>query len=147
MFTFYHLCCVSPDYAPRYTAYCRVIKEKYLYGFLCTWENHICQFGEFVFILQSNRKPRTFSPGEQHVQNQKRETLMCIEELKLLGLIENKKESRKIWEYYDTKNQRECLGLRPGAQGSPTGIGQRGRREGGSECRIHVNPWLIHVNV
>ena len=48
---------------------------------------------------------------------------MCIEELKLLGLIENKKESRKIWEYYDTKNQRECLGLRPGAQGRPTGIG------------------------
>ena len=31
---------------------------------------------------------------------------MCIEELWLLGLIGNKKESRKSWEYYDIKNQR-----------------------------------------
>ena len=31
---------------------------------------------------------------------------MLIEKLWLLGLIENKKETRKSWEYYDTKNQR-----------------------------------------
>ena len=35
----------------------------------------------------------------------------------------------------------------PGALGRPRGIGWRGRWEGGSGCRIHVNPWLIHVNV
>ena len=76
--------------------------EKYLYGFLCIRENHICQFGEFVFILQSNRKQRTFSPKEQNVQNEKRETLMWIEDLWLLGLVEKEKEIRKSWEYYDT---------------------------------------------
>ena len=55
--------------------------EKCLYGFLYTRENHICQFGEFVFILQSNRKPRTLGPGEQNVQNLKSKTLMLTEEL------------------------------------------------------------------
>ena len=35
----------------------------------------------------------------------------------------------------------------PGALGRPRGIGWRGRWEGGSEWGIHVNPWLIHVNV
>ena len=38
-----------------------------------------------------------------------------------------------------------------GAQGWCTGKTQRDgwgqRREGGSGCRTHVNPWLIHVNV
>ena len=29
----------------------------------------------------------------------------------------------------------------------PTGIGRRGRWQGGSGWGIHVNPWLIHVNV
>ena len=38
---------------------------------------------------------------------------------------------------------RQALG--PGALGRPRGIGWRGRWEGGSG--IHVNPWLIHVNV
>ena len=33
------------------------------------------------------------------------------------------------------------------ALGRPRGIGWRGRWEGGSEWRIHVTPWLIHVNV
>ena len=33
--------------------------------------------------------------------------------------------------------------LRAGALGRPRGIGWRGIGEGG----IHVNPWLIHVNV
>ena len=30
---------------------------------------------------------------------------MWIEELWLLDLVEKKKETRKSWEYYDTKNQ------------------------------------------
>ena len=34
-----------------------------------------------------------------------------------------------------------------GALGRPGGIGWRGRWEGGSGWRIHLNPWLIHVNV
>ena len=37
--------------------------------------------------------------------------------------------------------------LRPGALGRPRGIGWRGRWEGGSGWGIHVNPWLINVNV
>ena len=37
--------------------------------------------------------------------------------------------------------------LGPGALGRAKGIGSRGRWEGGSEWGIHVNPWLIHVNV
>ena len=49
--------------------FCRVRMGKYLYGFLCIWENHILQNGEFVFILLCNRKPRTFSPREHYVQN------------------------------------------------------------------------------
>ena len=31
--------------------------------------------------------------------------------------------------------------------GRPRGIGWRGRWEGASGWGIHVNPWLIHVNV
>ena len=34
-----------------------------------------------------------------------------------------------------------------GALGRPSGMGWRGRREGGSGWGTHVNPWLIHVNV
>ena len=37
--------------------------------------------------------------------------------------------------------------LRAGALGRPRGMGWRGRRERGSGWGIHVNPWLIHVNV
>ena len=37
--------------------------------------------------------------------------------------------------------------LGPGALGRPRGIGWRGRWEGGSWWRTHVNPWLTHVNV
>ena len=37
--------------------------------------------------------------------------------------------------------------LRPGALGRPRGIGWRGRWEGGSGWGIHVNPWLININV
>ena len=33
------------------------------------------------------------------------------------------------------------------ALGRPRGIGWRGRWERGSGWGIHVNPWLIHVNV
>ena len=40
---------------------------------------------------------------------------------------------------------RQVLG--PGALGRPRGIGWRGRWDGGSGWRIHVYPWLIHVNV
>ena len=40
---------------------------------------------------------------------------------------------------------RQVLG--PGALGRPRGIGWRGRWEGGSGWGIHVNPWLIRVNV
>ena len=35
----------------------------------------------------------------------------------------------------------------PGALGRPRGIAWRGMWEGGSGWGIHVNPWLIHVNV
>ena len=37
--------------------------------------------------------------------------------------------------------------LGAGALGRPRGIGWRGRWEGGSGWGIHVNPWLIPVNV
>ena len=37
--------------------------------------------------------------------------------------------------------------LGPGALGRPIGIGWRGRWEGESGWGIHVNPWLIHVNI
>ena len=37
--------------------------------------------------------------------------------------------------------------LRPGALGRPRGIGWRGRWKGESGWGIHVNPWLILVNV
>ena len=40
---------------------------------------------------------------------------------------------------------RQVLGA--GALGRPTGMGWRGRWEGGSGWGIHVNPWLIHVSV
>ena len=40
---------------------------------------------------------------------------------------------------------RQVLG--PDALGRPRGIGWRGRWEGGLGWRIHVYPWLIHVNV
>ena len=108
MFTFYHSCFMPHDYAPMIYCvyYCRVRMEKCLYGFLCFWENHTYQFGEFVFIPQSNRKPRIFSPREQFVQNLRRETLIWAEKFWVLGLLERKNETRKSWEYYDTKNQR-----------------------------------------
>ena len=37
--------------------------------------------------------------------------------------------------------------LGPGVLGRPRGMGWGGKREGGSGWGIHVNPWLIHVNV
>ena len=37
--------------------------------------------------------------------------------------------------------------LGAGALGRPRGSGWRGRWEGGSGWGIHINPWLIHVNV
>ena len=37
--------------------------------------------------------------------------------------------------------------LRAGALGRPRGTGWRGRWEGGSGWGIHVNPWLIYINV
>ena len=40
---------------------------------------------------------------------------------------------------------RQALG--PGALGRPREIGWRGRWEGELGWGIHVNPWLIHVNV
>ena len=40
---------------------------------------------------------------------------------------------------------RQMLG--PGVLGRPRGIGWRGRQEGGLGWGIHVNPWLIYVNV
>ena len=40
---------------------------------------------------------------------------------------------------------RQVLGA--GTPGRPSGIGWRGRWEGGSGWGIHVNPWLIHVYV
>ena len=40
-----------------------------------------------------------------------------------------------------------CTRTGPGALGRARGIGSRGRWEGGLGWGIHVNPWLIHVNV
>ena len=40
---------------------------------------------------------------------------------------------------------RQALGA--GALGRSRGMGWGGRREGGSGCGTHVNPWLIHVHV
>ena len=40
---------------------------------------------------------------------------------------------------------RQVLGA--GTLGRPRGMGGEGKLEGGSGWRIHVNPWLIHVNV
>ena len=37
--------------------------------------------------------------------------------------------------------------LRAGTLGRPRGMGWRGRREKRSGGGIHVNPWLIHINV
>ena len=37
--------------------------------------------------------------------------------------------------------------LRAGALGRPRGMGWGGRWEGGSGWGIHVDPWLIHINV
>ena len=37
--------------------------------------------------------------------------------------------------------------LRAGALGRPRGMGWGGRREGGLGWGIHVNPWLVPVNV
>ena len=50
---------------------------------------------------------------------------------------------------HETSDRAWCLvpGPVPGALGRPRGIGWRGRWEGGSGWGIHVNPWLIHVNV
>ena len=45
--------------------------------------------------------------------------------------------------------QVECIRqvLRPGALGRPRGMWWRGMWEGESGWGLHVNPWLIHVNV
>ena len=43
--------------------------------------------------------------------------------------------------------QAGCMRHVPGALGRPRGIGWRGRWERGSGWGIHVNTWLIHVNV
>ena len=40
---------------------------------------------------------------------------------------------------------RQVLGA--GTLGRPRGMGWGGRWEGGSGWGLHVNPWLIHVNV
>ena len=43
--------------------------------------------------------------------------------------------------------QAGCMRHVPGTLGRPRGSGWRGRWERGSGWGIHVNPWLIHVNV
>jgi hypothetical protein len=47
-----------------------------------------------------------YSVQKSRMSRIRRETLMWIEALWLLGLIEKKKGMRKSWEYYDTENQR-----------------------------------------
>ena len=37
--------------------------------------------------------------------------------------------------------------LRAGTLGRPSGLGWRGRQEGGLGWGTHGNPWLVHVNV
>ena len=53
--------------------------------------------------------------------------------------------------YYLGRNRSPAGSMRqvlaPGTLGRPRGIGWRERWEGGSGWVIHVNPWLIHVNV
>ena len=48
-----------------------------------------------------------------------------------------------------TSSQVGCMrqALGPGALGRPRGSGWRGRWEGGSGWRTHVNPWLFHFTV
>ena len=63
---------------------------------------------------------------------------------KTIALIRHTFVSKVISLFY---NMLSSEVLRPGALGRAKGIGSRGRWEGGSEWGIHVNPWLIHVNV
>ena len=54
------------------------------------------------------------------------------------------------WNKYTIKGERHHqprLDAWDKSLGRPRGMGWRGRREGGSGWRTHVNPWLIHVNV
>ena len=43
--------------------------------YLCIMEDHLCQIGEFVIILQGSRKPGHFSAREQYVQNWQKENI------------------------------------------------------------------------
>ena len=72
---------------------------------LCIREDHLCQIGESVIILQGNRKPGHFSAREQYVQNWQKETLTGTDRLWVLRLIEKKQQPRNSWEYYDTKGK------------------------------------------
>ena len=55
------------------------------------------------------------------------------------------KNGMDLTEAEDIKKSGQVLG--PDALGRPRRIRWRGRWEGGSGRRIHVTPWLIHVNV
>ena len=133
MFTFYHSCCISPDCAPMIYCiyYCRLRTEKYMYGLLCIWENHICHFGEFASFYKTARNQEHFV--EESWMSRIRNFIMWIKELWLLVLVENKKESRKSWGYHDTKNQR--------------GLCRVKRRKGCERYRKWNRPWpILHVS-
>lgn len=83
---------------PRYSVYITIMLEwrKSYKDCLCIREHHLCQFGEFVLILQNNRKPGNFSARVQYVQNCKRETLTWIVVLWVMGLVDKNKQPNKL---------------------------------------------------
>ena len=134
MFTFYHSCCISPDCAPMIYCiyYCRLRTEKYMYGLLCIWANHICHFGEFASFYKTARNQEHFV--EESWMSRIRNFIMWIKELWLLVLVENK-ESRKNWEYHDKKKKNQ------------RGLCQVKRRKGCERYRKWNRPWpILHVS-
>ena len=89
------------------------------------------------------------------MQNRKRDTdvqnrlLDSVEEGKGGMFLENSTETSILSSVKQITAQVGCMRqvLRAGALGRPRGMGWGGRWEGGSGCRTHVNPWLIHVSV
>ena len=100
-----------------------------------------------------------FTSGGQSIELQHQSFQWIFREgrfpLGLTGLISL--QSKSLLPYHGSKApvlqrspaQVGCMRqvLRPGALGRPSGIGRRGWWEGGSGWGIHVNPWLILVNV
>ena len=80
----------------------------------------------------------------------------CIEQIfglcrKRRGWGVSREQHRNMYIIYSETDHQPRLDmrqmLRPGALGRLRGIGRRGRWEWGAGWGIHVNPWLILVNV